>query len=75
MTDSLFQTTKWLLHKHGIRTRKYLGQNFLIDDATLCKILESANLSSEDFALEIGAGLGILTGEVAKKVKTALEAI
>lgn len=69
MTNSLFQTTKWLLHKSGIRARKYLGQNFLIDEKVLQEIIESANLSQNDFILEIGAGPGILTKEVAKKVK------
>jgi len=72
MTNSLLQTTKWFLHKYGIKIKKYLGQNFLIDNEVLQKIIESVNLSPDDFVLEIGAGPGILTKEVAKKAKKVI---
>ena len=72
MIKSLFQTTKLLLHKHKIRTRKYLGQNFLIDEEVMREIIDSADLSPDDFVLEVGAGTGILTEELVKKAKKVI---
>jgi len=46
-----------------------MGQNFLIDENVLEKIIESADLDSNDTVLEIGPGLGILTLELAKRVE------
>jgi len=54
--------------KYKIRPSKKLGQNFLIDKSVLRKIIEAANLSSQDIILEVGPGLGILTIELAKRV-------
>ncbi|MDO9541583.1 MAG: 16S rRNA (adenine(1518)-N(6)/adenine(1519)-N(6))-dimethyltransferase RsmA [Kiritimatiellia bacterium] len=45
---------------------KSLGQNFLIDANILGIILKTANLSSGDAVLEIGAGLGALTEALAR---------
>jgi len=50
-----------LLRRHGLQPDKRLGQNFLVDAASLHKILDSAELTSQDLVLEIGAGLGNLT--------------
>lgn len=58
--------------EYGIRPSKRLGQNFLIDKNVLEKIIESAELSPEDTVLEIGPGLGILTLELAKRVKKVI---
>lgn len=52
--------------KH-IRAKKRYGQNFLIDNNVLNKIVDSANLSDQDTVLEIGMGTGILTEALAKK--------
>jgi len=49
------------LAKHNYAPRKSLGQNFLIDENTLRKIVAQGNLSSQDLVLEIGPGLGALT--------------
>ncbi|MFA5872041.1 MAG: 16S rRNA (adenine(1518)-N(6)/adenine(1519)-N(6))-dimethyltransferase RsmA [Parcubacteria group bacterium] len=43
-----------------------LGQNFLTDEATARKIIESSSLSPSDNVLEIGPGEGILTNYLAK---------
>jgi len=41
--------------------KKHLGQNFLKNDAIADDIVVAAELSSDDFVLEIGPGTGILT--------------
>jgi len=60
------------LKKYQIRPSKGLGQNFLIGKSTLKKILEAANLQPGDKVLEIGPGLGVLTREIAKRVKEVM---
>jgi 16S rRNA (adenine1518-N6/adenine1519-N6)-dimethyltransferase len=50
-----------LLRPHGIRPRKELGQNFVIDPNTIRKVVASARLDPGDRVLEIGAGAGSLT--------------
>jgi 16S rRNA (adenine1518-N6/adenine1519-N6)-dimethyltransferase len=56
-----------LLRDHGLKPKKGLGQNFLVDDAFLLRIVEAANVSDKDEVLEIGAGLGSLTRYLAAK--------
>ena len=60
---------KNILDKYNIRPSKTMGQNFLIDELTLDKIIETANLTEKDTILEVGPGIGTLTIELAKKVK------
>lgn len=50
-----------LLRQYGLRPNKGLGQNFLVDDSALRKIVEAAGIGKEDAVLEIGPGLGSLT--------------
>jgi len=61
-----------MLKKYGIKPNKFMGQNFLIDEDVLNKIIESANLKPDDIILEVGPGLGILTIELAKRVKKVI---
>lgn len=44
-----------------MRPKKSLGQNFLTSQSVVDKIIETANLNSEDIVLEVGPGKGILT--------------
>ncbi|HUT96139.1 MAG TPA: 16S rRNA (adenine(1518)-N(6)/adenine(1519)-N(6))-dimethyltransferase RsmA [Candidatus Paceibacterota bacterium] len=60
------------LKQYNIHPKKYMGQNFLIDENVLNKIIGAANLSPEDTVLEIGPGLGILTIELAKRAKKVI---
>lgn len=55
-----------------IKPKKSLGQNFLQDKNIVQKIIASANLSSDDFVIEIGPGHGILTEELVKKTEKVL---
>jgi len=57
-----------LLKAHGIRLKKGLGQNFLVEDVYLQRIVEAAGLNQKDEVLEIGAGIGTLTRYLALAV-------
>ncbi len=56
-----------LLERWNISPDKGLGQNFLVDQAALAKIVAAAELTPEDTVLEIGAGLGTLTERLARE--------
>lgn len=56
-----------LLGSEGVRPRRHMGQNFLVDANVLDRMLGAAELSSEVLALEIGAGLGVLTRELCRR--------
>lgn len=48
------------------RTKKRLGQNFLVNPNIIDFIIESANLSKDDIVIEIGAGAGFVTEQLVK---------
>lgn len=50
-----------LVQQHGIRFKKGLGQNLLLDDNINRILVEAAALTPEDDVVEVGAGLGALT--------------
>ncbi len=50
-----------LLDTHGVRPKKSLGQNFVVDPNTIRKVVQIAELSTDERVLEIGAGAGSLT--------------
>jgi 16S rRNA (adenine1518-N6/adenine1519-N6)-dimethyltransferase len=56
----------------GVKPTKKLGQNFVIDANTCRKIVSSAEVTSEDVALEIGPGLGSLTLALLEKAKSVI---
>ena len=58
-----------LLMAHGIRPNKSFGQNFLIDRSVLNKIIDASALDADDEILEVGAGTGVLTRELAQHAK------
>ena len=64
-----------ILDNVGLRPSKGRGQNFLVDDETVQRILALAELTSDDAVLEIGPGLGALTGHLLRTVDhvTAIE--
>ena len=71
-TGPLLTQTKQLLRRSGLRARKGLGQHFLVDDEALRKIIDSADLSPDDIIVEVGPGLGVLTRELAPRVKRVI---
>jgi 16S rRNA (adenine1518-N6/adenine1519-N6)-dimethyltransferase len=64
-----FQQLKNYLKARGLRPKDYLGQNFLVDEAALNEIVKIADLKNTDTILEVGPGLGVLTGELIEKAK------
>jgi 16S rRNA (adenine1518-N6/adenine1519-N6)-dimethyltransferase len=57
------------LYAHHIRPNKAFGQNFLIDRSVLLRIVEAAEIHVDDQVLELGAGTGVLTRELAKRAR------
>ncbi len=55
-----------LLRRFNLRPKKSLGQNFLMDEGALAKVVAAAELSADDTVLEIGPGLGSLTRRLAQ---------
>ena len=50
-----------VLNRYGFSFQKKFGQNFLIDTHVLDKIIRAAEITKDDFVLEIGPGIGTMT--------------
>src|SRR5271167_4397600 len=55
------------LARVGVRPAKSRGQNFLTSAGVANRIVAAAELSESDAIIEIGPGLGILTGKIAAR--------
>ena len=53
--------TRALLEAYGLATKHSLGQNFLVNNQVIEKIMDLAELGREDRVLEVGPGIGTLT--------------
>ena len=53
--------TRAVLEDFGLATKHRLGQNFLVNDEVIGKIVNLAELGQEDVVLEVGPGIGTLT--------------
>lgn len=58
-----------ILKKYQFNFQKRFGQNFLIDSNILTKIVESAEITRDDFVLEIGPGIGTMTQYLAESAR------
>lgn len=67
--DNLHSFIKDTMKKNNLRFTKSLGQNFLKDENVLDDIIDIADVSKEDYILEIGPGLGVLTKRIAQAAK------
>lgn len=65
-------TIKEICRKFGFSFSKGFGQNFLIDQNIIEKIVETAKVDKETSVIEIGPGFGVLTKELLKKSKKVL---
>lgn len=63
------QETLSILKQLNLSPKKKLGQNFLVDENILKKILSAAQITKDDVILEIGAGLGALTSKLVERAK------
>ena len=61
-----------ILETYDLLPKKGLGQNFLMDRNILRKIVESLRLTGEEYVVEIGPGLGVLTQELTKYARGVL---
>jgi 16S rRNA (adenine1518-N6/adenine1519-N6)-dimethyltransferase len=66
------QRIKTILRENNLWAKKSFGQNFLLSEDVLEKIVKSANINKNDTIVEIGPGLGILTEELARYAKLVL---
>ena len=53
--------TRAVLDRFGLATKHRLGQNFLVDDDVIVRILDLAQIDGDDVVLEVGPGIGTLT--------------
>lgn len=63
------QELRNLLYAHNMRPSKAFGQNFLVDRSVLMRIVEAAEIVESDAILEVGAGTGVLTRELAQRAR------
>ena len=60
LTD--ISTVRSLMQKYGVAPQNRYGQNFLIQENTVCRIAEAAGMGDDELGiLEIGPGIGTLT--------------
>lgn len=58
-----------LLSLHQMRPNKSFAQNFLVDRAVLTEIVQAAEIETHEEILELGAGTGVLTRELAQRAR------
>lgn len=65
--NNIIEETKFIMKKYNIKAAKSLGQNFLINEEIVNKIVECSEITKEDLIIEIGPGLGTLTKELLER--------
>lgn len=60
---------KDVLERHGFSFSKALGQNFIINPGICPKMAENCLCDENTGVIEIGAGIGVLTAQLAKRAK------
>jgi len=59
-------STKEIIRQYAIKPRKRMGQSFLMEQNVIRKIAALANVTKNDIVVEIGAGIGVLTEDLAQ---------
>lgn len=62
-------TIKDILARHGFHFSKALGQNFIVNSSVCPRMAEESGIDESCGIIEIGAGIGVLTAELAKRAK------
>ncbi len=65
--ENILEETKFIMKKYNIKANKSLGQNFLISQEVVEKIVDCSQIEKEDLVIEIGPGLGTLTKYLLEK--------
>ena len=61
-----------VIQKYDFDFQKKFGQNFLIDERVLEKIISAAEVTKDDFVLEIGPGIGTMTQYLAENAREVM---
>lgn len=72
MSEINKENTIRILKDNGLWAKKKYGQNFLVSEKVLTDIVQSVDITDEDFVLEVGPGLGFLTEKLSENVKMVL---
>ena len=64
---SISASTRNLIKKYDFKIAKRFGQNFIVDENVLKTIINCSELSKDDYVLEIGPGLGVMTQVLCEK--------
>lgn len=67
LTD--ISTVEKILSRHGFKFSKSLGQNFIVNPGICPRMAEESGIDENSGVIEIGAGVGVLTAELAKRAK------
>jgi 16S rRNA (adenine1518-N6/adenine1519-N6)-dimethyltransferase len=71
MTDpwilSRISEAKKIFREQGLAPKKWMGQNLLVDDSYLDRILQAARIEPGARVVEVGAGLGVLTEALVRR--------
>lgn len=65
--ENILEETRFIMKKYNIKANKSLGQNFLISQEVVDKIVGCSQITKEDLVIEIGPGLGTLTKYLLEK--------
>jgi len=65
-------TIKYIINKYNFKFSKGLGQNFIIDENIVEKILNGADISEDDVILEVGPGIGVMTKAMSERAKKVI---
>ena len=66
------RATREVLDRHGLSAKYSFGQNFLVNDAIVRKIIALANVEPSDDILEVGPGIGTLTRALLQHARSVL---
>ena len=66
------QVTIQTIKKYECAFQKKFGQNFLIDDHVITKIINAAEITKDDLVLEIGPGIGTMTQYLAESARKVI---
>ena len=66
------QTTIAVLQKYQFHFQKKFGQNFLIDERVIGRIIDAAEIVNDDCVIEIGPGIGTMTQYLAERAREVI---